>query len=274
MAFAFSDAHGQHLDWRNLYFSIRNAVHDPKSFPSLSNRKRIWDLLEVNYSLFLLHLNGMQLTGEPTKWSDLSRTAFSGHDYSSLHLSKLISGETSNPPYGFDSTSDIGWCERKLLLVGSRELHIRSLPRLVKNSRCAGVGVSVVSFNGRSYVSGLRILLPESNDGKPSGCSLGFVAPSLETVFRVAGGQTFEGIQVAASARGIKALRPILGHDSVSETGWIGDINDETEDVTFGSLFPTTVDGSYAYAAGFDVSVPWLFSFLFFSAATWKAERI
>lgn len=36
-------------DWRQLYFAIKAALANPQGSGSLKNRKRIWDIVSINY---------------------------------------------------------------------------------------------------------------------------------------------------------------------------------------------------------------------------------
>jgi hypothetical protein len=66
LGFASSRSHDPHSDWRKLYFAITNVLRDPTRCPSLSNRKRIWKILDENEALFYLVLSGLQLA--PAGW--------------------------------------------------------------------------------------------------------------------------------------------------------------------------------------------------------------
>ena len=246
--FAFSPTFVGKLDWRALFFSTRRALQDSERYPSLLNRKSIWKLLEINSTLVDLWLSGeFMLTGTPVSWEEGISLRLDNYGECNFSLSKLISAETNNGIYDESAQHP-----DQYLIVG-RELYVWSIPPTPEGSKCCGLGVSVISSNSQSYVSGIRFLVVDPANGNClSSFSLGFVHPSLESFIDFAPNQHLHGFHVAASVHGIKVLKPLVDGAGCP---WIGGTDDTGEDdVGFGSVRPTTTDRIYTYGAGFDVS--------------------
>jgi hypothetical protein len=181
-------------------------LRDPTRCPSVSNRKRIWKILDENEALFHLVLSGLQLAGEPVEKSEdsfPSSLTLQSHRFNPL---RLVSGETLAGWKGPNALR-----QQSYLHFGYRELYVRSFQDPIGGSLCVGVGISVVSFNTQRYISGLRVYLASNTpDGGVTELSVGFVHASIETCIAVEEARPLLGFMVAVSPKGVKAMKPVV----------------------------------------------------------------
>ncbi|KAM0415940.1 hypothetical protein ACHAPT_013093 [Fusarium lateritium] len=187
---ASGTAHGQ---WRFLYHKVRALQGNP----AMKNRQRVWNLACQLRDWVILRLES------PACYGSLCKSFFKpdGEDDGRKWYTAqpLICPGTS------------------IFSAGSRSLYDSTI---TTPSQMSGAWASLVTLNGKSYVSGLRIA---QIDGES--LQLGYRHPDNEVAFRwgdrLEPSDPFAGFHVAMDARGIRGLR-VLSTQGVSSC-WVGD---------------------------------------------------
>ncbi|RWQ95132.1 hypothetical protein C8Q69DRAFT_445078 [Paecilomyces variotii] len=212
------------VDWRSLYFSVKHEMQLPQGSPRLRNRKRIWQIINWNISLFDLYSPVVQLQGFPISWDNLSMSS-----------RQEISLQT--PTQGRIITTELRSGNCDYLQVGSREIFIRSLPDPLGNQYIRAIGVSTVIFNSQMFISALRLLTKDCNNTGYASHSLGYVDTSTETFLWIPPNEHFIGVELVTRQNGISAIRTISSSDSgVSSSEWLGDVEGRESNFAFGTI--------------------------------------
>lgn len=191
-------------DWNSLSPRWKSCVMHAKSIsslPSMNNRKRIWELASKMSEMIDLRLES-SLTVK----------------YASVHQTDIVGSTKDDGRRWLDARSDL--CPlSKSFVRGSRAW---SEDHVMFSTSPSRVSASVISLNGKSYISGLLFLY---DDPANEPIQLGYRASKTEDrfvwddSFLIPG--ALRGFHVALDARGIRGLRIVSSSGACSN--WVGD---------------------------------------------------
>ena len=236
--------HNRTLNWREIYFAVKRALHSPNSFAPLKNRKRIWTAIDVLSQLIELLLINHGRRGIPTAWNDMSSVSVVGGSLD-ICIGRVIQG---------DSISEI---HRYVHSNTCRELEVRSLICLqLPQPDGYTIGISSISLDHGIFVSGVRIIQHHVRiKGTHGPNSLGLVNEAFETLIHVKSSDVLEGFEVAVCARGIVGLTPVIRDLNCPHSGFSANPRNWQPGVSFGRLRPRPGKQIFALVAGLDVRI-------------------
>lgn len=224
----------RHADWRNLYVAFKNSLKSLNEGWGVKNRRRIWHVLK-NISDPIIHL----INNDPDQQKeDLDNNRHLG----SFTCSPVVSAEIMSE----DQAQDV-------LQIGSRRLVVNHLQWPQSGSPGEmRIGVSFTPFNGRSYVSGLRIWRPDYSHDSSESQRLGLIVPSTEKVVSF-DPHHLDGFEIALTISGIIGLRFLTKRVSGELAYTTGDFATTTPDVGVARLLRHHENQISAVQMGFDV---------------------
>ncbi|KAF4626103.1 hypothetical protein G7Y89_g12060 [Cudoniella acicularis] len=240
MGFAFSLLTGiePKPDWRKRYFQIQTALFDGESYQHLKNRSRIWSTMGRIVNVIRLLEEGGGLAGKQVYWTDLSSVWSSN---SSFRVGQTVTA---------DLESNMSVYEPRIRNYG-QELAVFgiSLPG-ISSDQGYYLGISLISFSGRTYLSGLRIF--NSNETLTEISSLGLVVRNAEILHYFEPGDQLLELEIATTSTGIVGLKFITNKYSRQVSTWHGDIGCGMPEVCFSRLVPEYKKQICGFIVGFD----------------------
>lgn len=239
-ALPYVDGDNQFIDWQESYTAVKHALQSPELFEPLRNRKRIWTTISPICRLIEPLLINSDRQGLVTSWDDTSLLSIHS-GLPDISIRCVFRGLSIAGDYPY------------LLFEGCREIETRSLiwpqPSELKGYT---VGVSFVSLDDETFVSGIRIL--QNHGPNHAQNSLGLINKSSEALIHIEPNISLEGFEVAVCPEGIVGLKPILDGPSFIEPRYAGRVNKDRSGIAFGRLLPANGKRIYALSAGMDVS--------------------
>lgn len=224
----------EHTDWRRLYIAFKNSLQSLNGGQGIKNRRRIWHVLSNISKPLNDIMNNKLVQGKKIKDS---------HQHSGRYTSSPIVSAEVLPE---NRATDV-------LRIGSRRLVVDRLQWPQPDSPGQmKIGVSFTWFNGRSYVSGLRIWPPGYPHGSNESQQFGLIVPSIEKVVCF-DSSLLDGFEVALTISGIIGLRFLIKGVSGQSAHTTGDFAMKTPDVGVAKLFRHRVSQISGIQMGFDV---------------------
>ncbi|KAI1079606.1 hypothetical protein F5B20DRAFT_542924 [Whalleya microplaca] len=178
-------------DWRMLYLKAKAAIR-ADCFPGFRNRRRIWQILP-NIS------DALRLRLQNEEWMS------SGESDSSPLISTVACAEASFVPG--DSQEDRN-LSRKPLELSCRLFKQQSISwPLNRDAKPTILRVSSIYVNGRTYISGLRIIPPEGSEGVDESPRAGYINISNEHELVIGSDDYIELLEVAMTTSGLTGFR-------------------------------------------------------------------
>ncbi|KAI9698629.1 MAG: hypothetical protein M1820_007428 [Bogoriella megaspora] len=224
----------RHTDWRRLYIAFKNSLQSLNEGQGIKNRRRIWHVLS-NISKPLNDIMNNELVQQNEN--------VDSHQQSGRYTcSPVISAEVISE----DQATDV-------LRIGSRRLVVDRLQWPQSDSPGQmKIGVSFTWFNGRSYVSGLRIWPSDYPYGSNKSQQLGLIVLSTEKVVCF-DSRLLDGFEIALTISGIIGLRFLTNGVLGESAHTTGDFAMTTSDVGVARLFRHHESQISAIQMGFDV---------------------
>lgn len=233
----------RHCDWRLYYLKIKDWLpHNP----GLRNRRRLWKLLQPVAGSVNVSLDPRRKTlGIPADLNLSTLMDIVGKDQGSLMLTHHIGGESISKYHGEQLSFGCRQMDHRAAIIPSPLLAARA------PSSNWSYGVSLVTFNGREYVSSLRFISQSlEQDEHECRSGIGYLLPPKESRFQFQDDEAISGIEVAVCASGVVGIK-FLVTPPRDVGGWVGRI--DGPDVAFGRLLPVAGNKLAAFAACTDV---------------------
>jgi hypothetical protein len=183
------------LDWRRIYSQAKNMLRNARTYPGFQNRHRIWTTLDQLLPALRLRLaNEAQLAMNPHPNEEPS---FQGGIRCSKEASAEVTLGTVNP--GTRTSTE--------LEAGCRLFEKHGLDwSLSDRSGLVRLGVSLVRYDGRTYLSGLRLLPTSDASDTIEFTRAGLVNPENEQYLNLNPNDTLNGVRVNVAVDGIVGL--------------------------------------------------------------------
>ncbi|KAF2761048.1 hypothetical protein EJ05DRAFT_497614 [Pseudovirgaria hyperparasitica] len=225
---------GGYIDWRRLYMAFKDSLRGPNEKQGIKNRRRIWHIL----SNISRPLNDLISNESVHQGGNVGSHRLSGRHT----CSPVISAEVIPESHATD-----------VLRIGSRKFGSSWLqwPQSDSSGQIK-IGVSFTWFNGRSYVSGLRIWPTCFSGGSVVPQKLGLIIPLTEEVVCF-DPCLLDGLEIAITISGIVGLRFLTNSISGVSSHTTGDFGMTTPDVGVSRLFRHHESRIFAFEIGFDI---------------------
>ncbi|KAL2857872.1 hypothetical protein BJY01DRAFT_242283 [Aspergillus pseudoustus] len=189
-------------EWTEAYRRLHHALRDGSASMGLLNRRRIWDRAGVISDLFGLWMPaGATLHGSTIRAADV----LSGDQRAA---SEIAAGQKI-------TTHSLAASDGRLL-EGNRVLCEKAIVIPLDEYAITRILVSSFTLNKYQYITGLCFGLCHYVTGTLKEVSQGYLLATRNEVF-VAPSDRVIGIQMAACARGIQAIKVLLGEDATGD---------------------------------------------------------
>ena len=230
-------------DWRSLYFAVKYSLEPGHRYERLRNRKRIWDIVSKNKSLFDLHLHGIELAGIPCLPGEFPILQDRENSIEKQQCGQVITTQMT------DINSDV-------LRVGSRRLFNKRIRLQLDGCFITTIGITTVIFHSQKFISGLRFSVQDSATGRYNTYCLGHVSVCSAITLHISQEQSFAGFELAGRVNGIVGLRVLLANDPRTyPSRWIGDIEQGEPGIAFGKLLVEPKTNCIDLVGAFDVRI-------------------
>ncbi|KAH6656305.1 hypothetical protein BKA67DRAFT_531583 [Truncatella angustata] len=201
------------INWRRLYIAARTMIKDPNTYPGFQNRQRIWKaLVHVLPALELRIKNENDIATTPYK-DDMG--------ISSFDRSSVVSGELTFQ-YPKSSLRDNGASTE--LDAGCRLFEKQQLDwTKAAATQSMVLGVSLLRHDGRTYISGFRLLPAGENCERNELDRAGLINTKNEQLLTLGISSTLKAVRVRVVPQGIIGLCLVLENPSGVDSHCFGD---------------------------------------------------
>lgn len=256
------------FDWRSLYLLVgcgvakidRKTLDRQSWLAQVAKRKLWWTRFGEIVALYRRFGAGAKLLGEPFTWRSL---AMSGQQRGG------VEPKDGHTLPAASALSRLEAVVKPVRVVTTRLRTSEGLEREYTTTRSSwdalgktlcGVGVSSMKIRGSVFVTGLRLLFREEEDGldKTHEERLGYVLPESEGVELLQRGEALHGFKINVNCEAIRGVQLILRRASgkLRVTPWLGESGEWERTDMYSLLLRRSAENPFVLAASFDVSIP------------------
>jgi hypothetical protein len=202
MAFVFANntrnLPSEPIDWRQLYVKAKIMLKEPRTYPVFQNRFRIWQTLgHIMPSLALRVANEKYITKAP--YSAIN-PRLDGFISRGIAASELTYAHSSSMIRNNSATTELD--------AGCRLFEKQSLswPK-VSNTEVVRLAVSLVLYDERTYISGLRLLSERDSLGEIEYARAGYIDPLTEHAISLDPNDVVQDFTINLVIEGIIGIR-------------------------------------------------------------------